>query len=297
MSNQVTVVQKASAILNGMIDKYIESLPSDVSRARIYQSAVAVMNSDIDFSKCKPQDVAMEFFKGVVLGLEASNKEYYVIPYGTKPTFQMDYKGAKKLAMKYSEREIKDVKSYLVKEGDHIDFGVKDGEDYFEFKPVPFSKADVVGVVSVVYFTDGGMVYETMSTEEVEEIRNGFSKAKNSPAWVKTWGEMAKKTVMRRALKGVTLNFENPEQTKAFIEDDMDFQRKEVQAEVTDTRASDDAVLESIREVGGELFNAVVVEKGYTASNLTVVELKEVVQECKRRKVDNPILEAEIVEG
>lgn len=37
------------------------------------------------------------------------------------------------------------------------------------------------------------MMYDTMSVKEIEEVRNNFSKAKNSKAWAATPGEMYKR--------------------------------------------------------------------------------------------------------
>ena len=51
------------------------------------------------------------------------------------------------------------------------------------------------------------MIYETMSADEVEKCRKS-SKAQNSPAWKNFWSEMARKTVMRRLCKSITLNMD-----------------------------------------------------------------------------------------
>jgi recombination protein RecT len=62
------------------------------------------------------------------------------------------------------------------------------------------------------------MIYETMTKQEIEDIRNNFSKAKNSPAWVKTPGEMYKKTVLRRLCKFIELDFNSIESKKTYDE-------------------------------------------------------------------------------
>ena len=60
---------------------------------------------------------------------------------------------------------------------------------------------------------------------EIEATRQNFSKAKNSAAWQKTPGEMYKKTVIRRLLKLVDLEFDSREQIQAFQEgSDMEFE-------------------------------------------------------------------------
>ena len=45
------------------------------------------------------------------------------------------------------------------------------------------------------------MIYETMSTFDIEETRTNYSKQAGGQAWTKSTGEMYKKTVLRRLCK------------------------------------------------------------------------------------------------
>ena len=60
------------------------------------------------------------------------------------------------------------------------------------------------------------MLYDTMGKEEIENVRNTYSKAANSQAWVSSTGEMYKKTVLRRLCKLIDLDFDNIEQMRAY---------------------------------------------------------------------------------
>ena len=60
------------------------------------------------------------------------------------------------------------------------------------------------------------MIYDTMSKAEIDHTRNTFSKSANGKAWKDSYGEMAKKTVLRRLCKLIDLNFDTIEQKKAF---------------------------------------------------------------------------------
>lgn len=70
------------------------------------------------------------------------------------------------------------------------------------------------------------MLYDTMSKEDIEHTRQTFSKAANSKAWKESYGEMCKKTVLRRLCKLIDLNFDTAEQCQAF-EDGSAFDVKE----------------------------------------------------------------------
>ena len=94
---------------------------------------------------------------------------------------------------------------YLLTDG--YEETIVNGQPSINFSPKPFNDGEVIGVFGVCLFDDGGMLYETMSKAEVENCRKS-SKSKNSPAWASHWGEMAKKTVIRRLCKGITLDMD-----------------------------------------------------------------------------------------
>mgnify|MGYP000143345279 FL=1 len=85
------------------------------------------------------------------------------------------------------------------------------------YRPQPFSNKPMIGAFAIVVFKDGSMMYDTMSVEEIENVRNTYSKAKDSQAWKSSTGEMYKKTVLRRLCKLIDLDFDNIEQQKAYL--------------------------------------------------------------------------------
>lgn len=63
----------------------------------------------------------------------------------------------------------------------------------------------VVGVYAVARLKDGSRVSEIMSHREVETVR-AVSRAKDSGPWTQWWGEMARKTVLRRLSKRLPIS-------------------------------------------------------------------------------------------
>jgi len=61
-------------------------------------------------------------------------------------------------------------------------------------------RGEVVGAYAIIRLTSGEVIQEVMDRDEIERVRS-FSKAKDGPAWRHHWGEMARKTVLRRAAK------------------------------------------------------------------------------------------------
>ena len=225
--NKLTVLQKSYTHLETLLKAKAAALPKDFNQTRFLQNCMTVLQETRDIDKMHPVSIARTMLKGAFLGLDFFNRECYAIPYGNQLQFQTDYKGEIKLAKKYSIRPIKDVYAKLVREGDKFEERVIDGRQSVNFEPVPFNNGEIVGAFAVAYYADDTMIYDTMSKAEIETVRDNFSKAKNSPAWAKTPGEMYKKTILRRLLKLVEKDFDSAEQRKAYDEAaDVEFDKE-----------------------------------------------------------------------
>ena len=168
------------------------AMPKSFNETRFLQNAMVVLQDTKDITKMEPMSVARTMLKGAFLGLDFFNKECYAIPYGNKLNFQTDYKGETKLAKKYSLKKITDIYAKLIRTGDTFTEYVDRGRQYIDFKPKSLSNADIIGVFAVCLYEDGSMLYETMSTEEVDHIRKTYSKMPNGKAWKDSSGERAK---------------------------------------------------------------------------------------------------------
>ena len=166
--------------------------------------------------KINPETIPVCLAKAAYLGLDFFNGECYAIPYGGNLTFQTDYKGEIKLCKRYSKNKIKDIFAKVVRQGDFFMEEVDGGKQNVQYRPKPFSNEQMIGAFAIVVFEDGSMMYDTMSSEDIENVRNTYSKKKDSQAWKSSTGEMYKKTVLRRLCKLIDLDFDNIEQQKAY---------------------------------------------------------------------------------
>lgn len=248
MSNKRELVLKQSYDkLNQFLAEKATALPKDFNQTRFLQNCMTVLQDTKDIEKMNPVSIARTMLKGAFLGLDFFNGECYAIPYGDKLSFQTDYKGEIKLAKKYSVNPIKDIYAKLVREGDFYQFEIVDGKQSVTFKPKPFNNGEIKGAFAVVLYMDGSMVVEEMPTEEIEYIRNEFSKSKNSLAWTKTPGEMYKKTVLKRLMKGISLQFDCVEQDQAFRDGaDVEFVKHEESKPTTSSPFDHQEIIEDV---------------------------------------------------
>ena len=213
--------------LDTQLDNQVAALPKNFNKQRFMQNCMTVLqDGTADFSKCDARTVVRTLLKGAFLGLDFFNGECYAIPYGGTVNFQTDYKGEVKLCKRYSSNPIQDIYAKIVRDGDQFEEIIENGKQTVTFHPKAFNNGEIIGAFAVCLYKDGGMIYDTMSVAEIEHTRQTFSKAANSKAWKESYGEMCKKTVLRRLCKLIDLNFDTAEQMQAF-EDGSAFDVKE----------------------------------------------------------------------
>ncbi|BAQ14214.1 recombinase RecT [Clostridium botulinum] len=227
-NTKAIVLQETANNLNTLLKAKVKALPKGFNETRFLQNCMTVLQDTRNIEKCNSVSVARTMLKGAFLGLDFFSKECYAIPYNDYKTgkchleFQTDYKGERKLMKQYSVRAIKDIYAKVVREGDEFEEIIEKGIPTINFRPKPFSNEKIIGVFAVVLFEDGGLLYETMSAEDVEKIKVGFAKRDKegnySKAWTATPEEMYKKTVIRRLRKSVELEFDSVEQQKTYEE-------------------------------------------------------------------------------
>ena len=216
MSNEV-----AKTFEDGLKDRLltvVDALPNNFNRERFVQNCMAVFEEKPELKQMNRLSLMNGLLKGAYLGLDFMNKECYLIPYGNSVQFQTDYKGEIKFVKQYSIRPIHDIYAKVVREGDYFEEKIVDGHPSIDFKPLPLNKGNIMGAFAVALFKDGGMQYETMTVEDIQSVRNNYSKASQSKAWKHSFDEMAKKTVLRRLCKHIETDFESVEARMAWDE-------------------------------------------------------------------------------
>lgn len=232
---EISEQQWLANIQNGLVGeltKNEKALPQGFNRDRFILNCITVITDMLkdggkkkQLQQLNPTTIPVCLAKGAYLGLDFFNGECYAIPYGGNIQFQTDYKGEIKLCKRWSRNPIKDIFAKVVREGDFFEEEVAGGVQNVVYRPQPFSSKKMIGAFAIVVFKDGSMMYDTMSADEIENVRNVYSKAKNSQAWEKSTGEMYKKTVLRRLCKLIDLDFDDVKQQRAYIDGgDVEFQ-------------------------------------------------------------------------
>ncbi|MEO0698223.1 MAG: RecT family recombinase, partial [Pseudomonadota bacterium] len=139
------------------------------------------------------------------ISLNPAKKQAYLVPRDGKICLDISYMGLLDLAI--GSGSIRWGQAEIVNESDAFALNGFDKPPRHERNPFAKDRGEVVGVYVVVKTHDGDYLTTTMTLDEVNGIRDRssawkawISKKKSCP-WVTDPGEMAKKTVIKRAYK------------------------------------------------------------------------------------------------
>lgn len=96
--------------------------------------------------------------------------------------------------------ELASISAHVVHEKDEFVYELGDEERIVHRPFMNGDRGRYIAVYAIAKTKDNAIYREVMSVDDVEKVRS-VSKAKDSGPWVQWWGEMAKKTVIRRIAK------------------------------------------------------------------------------------------------
>lgn len=169
--------------------------------------AISASDYAIGIAKSNRQSVvdAVTNIAAIGISLNPARKQAYLVPRDRKICLDISYIGLMDLAM--ASGAIKWGQARLVYAQDSFELNGFDSQPTHRFQPFAKDRGEIVGVYVVVKTADGDYLTEVMSREEVEAIRDRSSawkawiEKKKSCPWVTDFGEMAKKTCVKRAYK------------------------------------------------------------------------------------------------
>nr|DAY99945.1 MAG TPA: RecT protein [Caudoviricetes sp.] len=187
------------------------ALPSVITGERFARMVLTAMSNTPKLASCTPKSFLGAMMQAAQLGLEPNTPlgEAYLIPFMNHGTlecqFQVGYKGMISLA----HRSGLYVQAHEVHENDEFDveYGL---EPKLVHKPVFKDRGPVIAYYGLWKDKDGISGFEIMSKEDVEAHARKYSQSygKGFSPWKSNFDEMAKKTVIKKALKYAPLTTE-----------------------------------------------------------------------------------------
>ena len=184
------------------------SLPENVTPKKFLRVLLNTVLNNPDFLKCTRVSLFSAASKCAADGLFPDNREAAMIPYKSVVQYQPMVGGILKKIR--NSKEVPSLFAEVVYKDEHFVFGTSSEKGrYLDHIPNPGgsrgTSENAIACFAMSKLTDGTVDFEVMSKEEVEYIRSK-SKANNSPAWREFWGEMAKKTLIKRLAKRLPMS-------------------------------------------------------------------------------------------
>lgn len=183
-----------------------KALPSVLTGERFSRMVLTAMSTNPQLAECSPNSFLGAMMQAAQLGVEPNTPlgQAYLIPYRNhgqlECQFQLGYKGLIDLA--YRSGEITSISAHEVCEND--DFEYELGlEEKLKHKPALKDRGAVILYYAVFRTKAGGSGFAVMSVEDIKNHSKKYSKAAGSSysPWSTNFDAMAKKTVIKQALK------------------------------------------------------------------------------------------------
>ena len=185
-----------------------ENLPRHVTPDRFMRIVFAATQRTPKLLEASQQSLYQSMMDCSARGLEPDGYHAHLIPYFNRKTgevecqLQVDYKGL--VAQMRRSGDVVDVNAEIVYENDDFDLSL--GTDRrIRHSPNFEDRGAVKLVYSVVKLKDGSVSFDWMTFEDIERVRMS-SKSPEIGPWKDHWGEMAKKTVIKRHAKLLPLS-------------------------------------------------------------------------------------------
>ena len=214
--------------IKGYEGQIAKALPSVMTPERFSRIAMTAVTKSPTLGRCTPGSFMGALLTAAQLGLEPNTPlgQAYLIPYKNKGVlecqFQLGYRGLIELA--HRSGELRSIEAHIVYENDEFEYELG-LEPKLKHVPAMKNKGKIAWVYAVYKLNSGGFGFEVMSKEDIEEHKGKYSKAaqRGFSPWKNSWEEMAKKTVIKKALKYAPLKTDF---VKAVREDEATFDIK-----------------------------------------------------------------------
>lgn len=193
-------------LVKAMMPKIKSALPSVMTPERFTRIALSALNNTPALQKCTPMSFLAALMNAAQLGLEPNTPlgQAYLIPYKNKGVlecqFQIGYKGLIDLA--YRSGMVQTIQAQCVYEFDDFEY-MYGLEPKLVHRPCSGERGEPTYFYGIFRTTTGGYGMAVMSKHEMDTFARTYSKGIGSEysPWNTAYEEMAKKTVIKQALK------------------------------------------------------------------------------------------------
>lgn len=214
------------------------ALPAVLTPERFTRMALSAINNTPALADCTPMSFIAAMMNAAQLGLEPNTPlgQAYMIPYKNKGVmecqFQLGYKGMIDLA--YRTGQVQMIQAQIVREYDYFEYqyGL---EPKLVHRPGENDRGEITFIYGLFRLINGGYGFEVCNKADMDAFAAKYSKSFGSrySPWTENYEDMAKKTVIKRALKyaPVSADFQKALSTDETIKTEISVDMSEIRNE------------------------------------------------------------------
>lgn len=212
-SGKLTKSMSIADLIKAMAPEIKKALPEVITPERFTRMALSALNTTPKLRECTQMSFLSALMNAAQLGVEPNTPlgQAYLIPYNNKGTlecsFQLGYKGLIDLAYRNPQMQI--IQAEEVYENDVFEYELGLNPKLIH-KPALTDRGELKCFYGVFRLCNGGYGFRVMSREDIDSYARAYSKAFDSvySPWTSNYVGMAKKTVIKQALKYAPLRTE-----------------------------------------------------------------------------------------
>ncbi len=200
-ANPIAVIRQN---LTQMAPEFRAALPAHVSVEKFTRVAQTAIQNNPDLMNADRRSLFGAIVRLAQDGLLPDGREAALVMFGNKAQAMPMIAGVLKKVRQSGE--VSYVSAQIVYTNDKFKWTLGFDENV-EHEPAPLDQepGEAIAAYAVAVLKDGSRLLEVMRKSEIEKVRAVSRSGKNGP-WVTWWGEMARKTVMRRLSKRLPMS-------------------------------------------------------------------------------------------
>jgi recombination protein RecT len=200
-ANPVAVIRQN---LTAMAPEFKAALPSHVSVEKFSRVAMTAIQNTPALVNADRRSLFGAFVRLAQDGLLPDGREAAIVMFGNKAQAMPMIAGILKKIRQSGE--VAKVSAQVVYENDEFVISYGFDEDVKHIPPkLNEPRGEPIGAYATAVLKDGSQLLEVMSLEQIDQVRK-VSRASGNGPWVQWFGEMARKTVMRRLSKRLPMS-------------------------------------------------------------------------------------------
>ena len=190
-------------------DELKNSLPSDISPDRFIRAITTTAQINADLLTCTFPSLWLACMRACRDGLLPDNREGAIVAFKDKATWIPMYQGL----LKRVAPNVRWVTANVVYEGEDFSYWIDEHGEHLKHVPDEiFDDRMIKKVYAMAETKDGGTFIAVLPRAEIDKIRKVSRATREDAPWAVRFGEMAKKTALRRLCKKLPIPAVLPEE-------------------------------------------------------------------------------------